>query len=86
MKPESVYYNVRKEDNPEPVENTRCFWNPRKFVSAAESSEGAMGSKAWAEDPLNEGFMVKEGDYLEIVQQETQKVLMQKLSIKTKRR
>jgi hypothetical protein len=74
VKPESVYYNVRKEDNPEQVENTRCFWNPRKFVSAAESSEGAMGSKAWAEEILlNEGFMVKEGDYLEIVQQETQK-------------
>lgn len=74
LKPASVYYNVKKEDNPEPVENTRCFWNPRKYVSLAEGAEGTMGSKAWAEEILlNEGFMVKSRDYLEIVQQETQK-------------
>ncbi len=74
VKPASVYYSVKKEDNPEPADNTRCTWEPRKYLSSAPGEGGTIGTETWAKEILlNEGFMVKSADQLQVNPQETQK-------------
>ncbi len=75
VKPASVYYGVKKEDRPDPADNTRCLWEPRKkTLSNFRGEGGTIGTETWAmEILLNEGFMVKSADQLQVVPQETQK-------------
>ncbi|RJX27323.1 MAG: hypothetical protein C4554_04420 [Dethiobacter sp.] len=71
-----VYYRVEK-DTAVTVENVSNSWKPRKIVAVSVASEAQItGTKAWAGEILsNEGFIVREGDYLEVNLQETQKGL-----------
>ncbi len=74
LKLASVYYDVKKEDSPDPADNTRCSWDPRKNLSAAGGEGGTIGTNAWAKEILlNEGFMVESADHLQVNPQETQK-------------
>jgi len=72
----SVYYKV-EQDATVPAENVRYSWKPRKTVFSADPGEARIfGTEAWvAEDLSNNGFIVREGDYLETNLHETQKGL-----------
>jgi hypothetical protein len=71
-----VYYKVEK-DAAVPAENVSYSWKPRKIVASTVPSEDRIfGTEAWAGEILsNNGFIVREDDYLETNLQETQKGL-----------
>lgn len=75
-----VYYGA-EEDAGALAENVSCSWSPRKIVFSTDPAEARIfGTEAWAKETLsNNGFIVREGDYLQVNLQETQKGLFAEL-------
>ena len=74
-----VYYGA--EEQRVQAGSVSCSWSPRKIVFSADPGEaGIFGTQAWAKETLsNTGFIVREGDHLQVDLHKTQEGLFAEL-------